>query len=315
MNVQDNNKFCPECGMKVDSNMKFCPKCGASFNITNGRETNSIFNVNETDMNSTKKVNKNYCNRCDTELKEGQEFCYNCGEKAENIVNNEEPQILNEYNENFNNTKVINKKKKNIIFFGAIISIALFVAIIVLSPKIFVSVDDLIMEGNYQKAYQKASNDRKMEVLAQNAITHLSVEVSKNLTDPSSFILNEAYYYASQGEEGIISQWAVLNISSTNALGQSITNYWCYYGVDDIWGLMGQTETLKYVPEKDNFVVYMVLTYMINGDESIKLNDSNIYIINEMFRNNVLDKVKLIEYDSIDKSIIPEREDNTNILD
>ena len=70
---------------------------------------------------------------------------------------------------------------------------ALPISFIKISPKIFISIDDLLAQGKYEEAYKKAKNEEKENVYYENAIAYVSSEIIESYKDPSSFELREAW--------------------------------------------------------------------------------------------------------------------------
>ena len=203
-----------------------------------------------------------------------------------------------------------NKKGKII---GVIGLIAVIVAVFIfIAPKIFVSIDTLCAQGNYEKAYARASEDEKNTVLAENIIAYLSYESSENLKDPSSFLLRDAYYIVSYnaGEERIYQQ-AVLYISGKNGFGGNSSSYWIW-GADENgdWSYIGSCSGLNLDSDDDDYIVSLIATVLVESRNAIKLSNASIKNINKAFESGELDSIVLIGNDALDTSIMPKDGEN-----
>ena len=87
---------------------------------------------------------------------------------------------------------------------------AAVVAGVLLIPRLLVSTDDLLAQGAYAQAYERAGSDEKEDVLTENQIAYLCKDVIEELKDPSSFKLRNAWY----DQEG---QYIVLKVSGKNS--------------------------------------------------------------------------------------------------
>lgn len=193
---------CKKCGAPLGDGQAFCPKCG------------------------TPKVEekKNVCGKCGAKLQDGQEFCPKCGQKAGLAVDAGVSSAISQFNAGVNKINEAKKKKPVKMIIAAVVAVAVIVIGALVAPKIFVSVEDLCAQGNYEKAYAKASGDEKNTVLAENVMAYLSEESSDNLKDPSSFVLRDAYYNVSYNEEeDRIYQQAVLYVSGSNSYPSRIS--------------------------------------------------------------------------------------------
>lgn len=224
------------------------------------------------------------CPKCKTECADNQQYCHRCGKN------------LNSKN-NSMHSKVIIGISVSILFL-IVIFIAVF-GVIYVFPYMFVTVDDLMMQGNYEEAYMKSDNEKE-RVIIESTIAYLSYESSRMLRNPDSFILQEVYYH--DGEvEGLNSQkQIVLYISGTNGYGAVTSNYW-------IWEFNSKTKQWEYVwtlgtiHSFENYKqgkildekYYKVVNKIINQD-NIKNCDSMIENINNHFKNDKIKEVKMI---------------------
>lgn len=200
---QETEKFkCLNCGTTLEAEQEFCPKCG----IKRGERKVIL------------------CPKCNSEIQIGQKFCPKCGEKIKlenkTVINS----VKNKYQRKL---KGINKKKLGIIVgIIAVLAIAGF-AFMKISPKIFVSTDDLLAQGNYQEAYKKAKNEEKERIYYENAIAYVSSEIIEAYKDPSSFELREAWIDKSEKR-------IVLRTAGKNSFGGMTSSYqYITYDKDD----------------------------------------------------------------------------------
>jgi len=273
---------CKKCGAPLGDGQAFCPKCG------------------------TPKVEekKNVCGKCGAELQDGQEFCPKCGQKAGLAVDAGVSSAISQFNAGVNKTNEAKKKKPVKMIIAAVAALAVIIVGVLLAPKIFVSVEDLCAQGDYIKAYEKASGAEKEEVLAENVIAYLSEESSDNLKDPNSFNLREGYYYAWKNEDGTFGQQAVLYMSGNNSYGAAVSNYWVwvYDNDDEEWGYWGSFDTTEF--EDDDELADMLGKVVLESvlEKGIKLEKSQVKNINAQFEADTLYTVELIDKDDIDTS-------------
>lgn len=273
---------CKKCGAPLGDGQAFCPKCG------------------------TPKVEekKNVCGKCGAELQDGQEFCPKCGQKAGLAVDAGVSSAISQFNAGVNKTNEAKKKKPVKMIIAAVAALAVIIVGVLLAPKIFVSVEDLCAQGDYIKAYEKASGAEKDEVLAENVIAYLSEESSDNLKDPESFNLREGYYRAWTDSDGVFRHQAALYMSGNNSYGAAVSNYWVWtYNVeDDEWEYFGSVDTYKTDDDDElgDMLTKMILENIL--EEGIKLDKSQVKNINAQFEADTLYTVELIDVDTIDAS-------------
>lgn len=260
---------CLKCGEELKKDQEFCPICG------------------------TKKGNKNnkLCEKCGTVIEEGQKFCPKCGNKAKLSIQSD---IVSK-------TKNINKP----LLFGIIglVVILLLGGCVAtkLLPKIFVSTEELLAEGNYREAYDKAKKEEKQDILDENMMAVISNLAVEGLKDPESFILRNAWYDKS-------AKRVVLEVSGNNSYGAKVTGYWYFtYNKDDekyvlYTSLSSLTEekTYSFDDYKERIEKILknaarkVVKNMIN-DDSIKIKKESIDNINNLFEKGILDDVEILE--------------------
>lgn len=281
----DNAIVCSNCGTILKPGDNFCKKCGSAVKVPQIR----------------------VCTKCGAELEEDHAFCPKCGQKADSASYAKVvavPVVAGREGQN----AAINKGKVN----KKIITIATVVAAIVLClfviPKSFVSVDSLCAQGNYEKAYKKASKSQKVEVAAENAAAVQSAFAIDNLKNPDSFVLRDVYFYENDTNEESVSRNLVLSISGSNSYGASVTNYWLFTWEDDppAWDYFCSVSDL--VDEEissyddddeafeklfDNVGRNIIKQTMEDG---IRLSKSAVKRINNLFSEDILDEIELIDY-------------------
>lgn len=239
---------------------------------------------------STENSKNSICCKCGTELQKGQEFCPKCGQKAE----------LQTAANNVNQKK--GKKAVKIIIAAAAAVIIIAVCAAIFAPKIFVSVDELCAQGNYEKAYTKADEDKKLDIRAENAVAVQSALSAENLKDPDSFQLREAYYF--EYHDG--GKQIVLYISAKNGFGATVGSYWLYNLNSEVegwryWGSVSDLDKEEYSvyddkderseKEMNNLCRVFITQIMKTG---LKLSKDAVKRINTMFEAGTLENVKLL---------------------
>ena len=121
-----NEKRCPNCQALCEDDQIFCPECGASL--------------------------KKLCAKCGAELHDDQMFCPKCGTNAcETMHNNSE--AVSQYN-----MQQLKKSKKKSVFIILFAVLAIFGAVFIkfIAPVVFITPEELMLQGDYKKAYEKA---------------------------------------------------------------------------------------------------------------------------------------------------------------
>ena len=184
------NQYCVYCGGRIEPEKHYCVRCGKS-SVTEGLR---------------------HCTQCGAELGEHQKFCGKCGHKAANVIMPKELDSIT------GRAKKVNSKKM-------IIGIAVIVALIALImigksvvPKLFVTPEEYMAQGNYEKAYEKADEKEKESVLVENLIAQICSTAKSDLKDPESFKLRDGWY--DKKEKRI-----VIQIQGTNSYGGQNTSY------------------------------------------------------------------------------------------
>lgn len=170
------------------------------------------------------------------------------------------------------------------------------------SPALFITTDELLASGDYQKAYEKAHDDEeKTIVLAENAAAYACKDVITSLKDPSSFVLREGMYIA---EDHI-----VLEVSGKNGFGGYTTSYWVYeydetLNTFEYACYLSDLEEEEYYSFDDyeeslekllnNIYRALIKDNLSNGRYTF-LPEKSIKNINSLFENDLLEDVELIK--------------------
>lgn len=248
---------------------------------------------------------KRFCPGCGNELQPMEGFCPKCGTKCQLPAYPVAPQAPDVYG---TPAPAPAKKKKGLligIIAGAAALLVLLMALIL--PKAFVSVEKLCARGDYEKAYSKAKDSEKNEVLAENVIAYLSNESTEMMKVPSSFELRDGYYYVSYNKEKKrIYQQAVLVIDGENGHGDMVTNYWIWIADENgDWDLSGTCTSLDLSYSDDDFYLSVLAKVIIEGDHCYKLSKTSEDNINRMFEDDTLEDVELIDIKDFDKKSLP----------
>ena len=268
-------EVCANCGATLEEGQEFCHKCGTP--------------------------KKNVCAKCGAELQEGQEFCPKCGQKAGLAVDNNVASAIDQFNSDV--AKANAKKKKTPIIVGVALVILVLAALAfkTVAPKIFVSVEQLCEQGNYEKAYAKANDEEKELVYAENLIAVMSAKAADGLKDKSSFELRDAWFDKDR-------QAVILQVGGKNSYGGVVTNYWYYmYDEDDkeyqLFTTLSDLDEESYSKYDDTDEMLEKLlknvaresVKKIINDSSKKLDKKSVKNINNLFKEDKLDYVDLLD--------------------
>lgn len=313
-------KKCISCQKDYDDSMQFCEICGKELVIAEEITDNSSNNVEEKNEEKVEGFciycggqivpDKGYCSRCGKSaivegqrhctgcgqvLSETQKFCAKCGQKVSNIV---VPKSLDEAAEKVKKVDV--KKFKRIVIAVGVLVVVFFAAKAIL-PKVFVSSEQYLIEGNYTKAYEKAKKDGKEAVLVENLIAHLCAKSQDSLKDPDSFKLRDAWY----DEE---SDRIVLKIQGKNSYGGDVSNYWYFTFEDEdqeyqLWTTVSdfeEEEVNSWDDYSEKFEKLLenaakeTISEIIN-EKDYKLDKELVERINGLKTQDILEDVELLE--------------------
>ena len=183
---------------------------------------------------------------------------------------------------------------------------ALGVFYIKVAPKVFRDAESYMAEGDYQTAYEKAKSDAERNaIFVENLAAVQSADAVLNLKFPTSFVLNNAYYWDNDGDCKL-----VLDLNAQNSYGESIVNYWMYSKDTNDGGwqyicAFGDLEEEEKSEWDSNETVYRKLTdnsnkrriqqIMLAGSQ---VDENGIKRINDMAVSGTLDAVKLLNTDN-----------------
>ena len=255
-----------------------------------------------------------FCPKCGTPLKEGMPFCGSCGAKIEKAP-----------------AATASAKKKN---FKPVIGIAIVLVLVIgiaalVLPDMLATPDDLLEQGKYEAAYNKASDDEKPDVLAKIIgagqfkvaydlvdddekdkvlAANVAAVVSADLVNTfkgtfSNFLLDEVYFDKDANEIAFKSSM------TRDSNGDSGSTWWdIRYDDDD-----NEYERYAYVFDLEDETIYTysdtlsekAKKYVNNAvrenirnmmrDDNMRLDDAYVNGINQLSENDALDKVKLLD--------------------
>lgn len=122
-------------------------------------------------------------------------------------------------------------KKKSSDKLKAIAGIAATAVVIVLIaifaiPALTISPQELIAQGDFERAYSKASDDQKQDVLVANLAAVVSNDLIDNLKDSDSYELKNIYFDEDAYE-------MILEVSANNSFGGRVSNWYDYRFEED----------------------------------------------------------------------------------
>lgn len=273
---------CLNCGAKLKPEEEFCPKCG----MKKGEQRKII------------------CQKCGAELQLKQKFCPKCGAKTKVEMDD----IVNSVKKDCRKTMKSIKIKRIHIMLFVIICIIAFVVIRFSAgfiKKMSVTVDDLLADGKYTEAYQKAKNEEKDDVILENTLAVLSNTISEGLKNPASFSLTSAWFDKDNKK-------IVMNVSGTNSYGGVVSSYYyCTYSDTDnkyevycsLSDLSNETYS-KYdsSDEKMEKLIKNVARSVVKGiiyKDEYKVQGKMINNINKLFKEKKLNDIELIKTETV----------------
>lgn len=244
------------------------------------------------------------CEVCGKEIELDQAFCPYCGKSTGNMIDTDDQYERNQLDAEAG--KLNKPKKKSLVYLivGAVIAATVIVTGALLVPKLFVSVEDLCAQGKYEKAYEKATDDKKLEVKIENAVAVQSAFCVDNLKDPDSFVLREAY--CTEGSDTYTDS-IVLFVSGANSYGAKVSSYWLftYDSEENEWVYhcslsdLSLEEASSYDDEDERLEIAMNNLYRLRIEaviqNGIELSKDAVKRINTMFEQDILDEVKLLD--------------------
>lgn len=282
-----NKKFCVYCGTAIEGELNYCKNCGRS----------------------TEDANLRHCVNCGEIINKNQKFCPKCGNNVKNaVLNNKLKGLGSKASEANNKIKELGSKAKGISkkkLISAVVGIVLLIACVIVGiinvPKLFISTEDYLSQGNYQKAYEKASDEEKESVLVENLIAKISKDTKEDLKNPNSFELSGVWYDKENNR-------IILDVNATNSYGGVIGNYWYYYFKKSdskyaLWDTIADfDEETTYSWDDSNEKLEKILenaakriVKKVISDDDLKLDDEITERINKLNKEGKLKEVKLLD--------------------
>lgn len=241
------------------------------------------------------------CKKCGCRVSDTATFCEKCGAPMAEFG------IKESENAGVQKEKSFKTKLPIFVVIALVCIAALGVFYIKVAPKIFRDTESYMAEGDYETAYAKAKTDtERNSIFVENLAAVQSADAVLNLKFPSSFVLNNAYYWDDDGDCKL-----VLDLNAQNSYGESIVNYWMYSKDtnDGSWQYIcafGDLEEEEKSEWDSNETVYRKLTdnsnkrriqqIMLAGS---KVDEKGVKRINDMAVSGTLDAVKLLNTDSV----------------
>ena len=273
---------CSNCGAALNPGQAFCAVCGTPAPAP------------------APAPKANVCSNCGNEIQEGVAFCPNCGNNVSVAAPTPTAPSIDAYNQQ------VAKKKSNMpkIIIGAVAAVLVVVLAIVLIPILNVTTEELLAEGNYIEAYEKAESSSEKEAIAdENLVAYISQMCVDALKDSKSFDLREAY--VNHGDDDTCQ--IVLKVAANNSYGNTVINYWIYtYDKDEqkyeLWDSYSDLTEEDYYSWQDydekveimlnNLIKERIKTIM--ADSSTKISSTSVDNINSLFEKGILDDVTLL---------------------
>lgn len=214
------------------------------------------------------------CPSCGAPLIEGASYCGSCGAK----VGNTEPIPAN------------SKKNKNTrvkLIIGIAVAIVVCVVIAVFAvPAITITPQQLVARGDFEKAYNKASDDQKQEVLVANLATVCSKDLIEDLNDPDSYRLRSLYFDADSGG-------MVLEVSASNEAG-GLSTSWYYYR----YNKEKKEYQLDLGPSTFEDEIIYETQYTVGGKTIHHYHETAESLVRKMLENNMRERMRKLVTDN-----------------
>ena len=196
----------------------------------------------------------------------------------------------------FKQKKQINK----IILICGITFLLLIIAIVCIMfvPRLQKTVDDYLAVGDYSKAYHVAKTDEeKSGVIRENTIAVCSALCLDVLKDSESFCLRDGWY---DGEKN-----AVITVSANNSFGNTVVNYVllfyddssCSWTIFDSYADLNNEKIASYDDIAKRFEKGVHNLGLLTIKETMlsqnKIDKYGIYRINNIYKENALENIKL----------------------
>lgn len=275
--------FCKHCGNEIVNNDDYCNRCGRN-----------IYDES-----------KRHCTNCGKVLETKQTFCDKCGQKVSSIV---VPKAVSDVKNKFSKKRIITAA------IALVVLVSMVIAGVKLIPKLFVTYDAYMAEGDYKKAYDKAGEDEKELVIKENIAVIISALTKESLKDSDSFVLREVYV-----EEDMKN--IVLKEQGNNSYGGAVSGYvWYQWDDEDAefksWGSCSDFDKEEFDSWDDtddkiekianNFVKEHVKNVI--SEKKLKMDSAVVDRINGLNKNGKLGDIKLLDEA---KTILGEKDDDT----
>lgn len=269
---------CVNCGAPLGDTQAFCPHCGTPKQVPQMK----------------------LCEKCGAQLADGQAFCPHCGQRAGLVMDSNVNAAINQFNASVMQTNEAQKKKPVKIIIAvvaAVLAVALAIAVI---PNLIKSAEDYACDGNFEKAYAVADDDKKEDIIALNNVVVCSAKCVDSLKDSKSFDLRDAWYKPENG-------YVVLKVAANNSYGNTVLNYWLYtYDHEDkrweLWDSyvdLEREEASSYASSDEKLEVLfhnVGITLIENAMKSeFKLYKDGIKNVNTLFANDKLHMVEVLD--------------------
>lgn len=244
------------------------------------------------------------CKKCGCRVNNTASFCDKCGAPMAEFG------IKESKNAEVQKGKGLKTRLPIFVVIALVCIAALGVFYTKVAPKFFRDAESYMAEGDYQTAYEKAKTDTERNaIFVENLAAVQSADAVLNLKFPTSFVLNNAYYWDNDGDCKL-----VLDLNAENSFGESIVNYWMYSKDtnDGSWQYIcafgdleeeekseWDSDETAYRKIKDNSNKRRIQKIMLEGSLAGSQVDKNgIKRINDMAVSGTLDAVKLLNTDN-----------------
>lgn len=275
--------FCKHCGNEIANNNDYCNHCGRDIHDEN----------------------KKHCTNCGKVLEANQTFCDKCGQKVSNVIM---PKAVSNVKNKFSKKKILTAS------IALVVLVSLVITGVKLIPKLFVSYDTYMAEGDYKKAYDKANDEEKELVIKENIAAIVSSLTKESFKDSSSFILREVYV-----EEDMKN--VVLKEQGNNSYGGAVSGYVWYQWDDEnaefnSWGSCNNfdVEEFNSWDDTDDKVEKLANNLVKNhvkdviSEKKLKMDSTVVNRINELNKNGKLENIQLLDEA---KTILGKKDNNT----
>lgn len=262
--------FCKHCGNEIVNDDDYCNHCGRNIHDENIK----------------------HCTNCGKVLETNQTFCDKCGQKVSNIL---VPKAVSNVKNKFSKQKII------VAAIALVVLVSGVITGVTLIPKLLVSYDTYMAEGDYESAYNRAGEDEKELVIKENIVAIVSCLTKESLKDSNSFVLREVYV-----EEDMKN--VVLKEQGSNSYGGTVSGY-VWYQWDDknaefkLWGSCSDFDEEKYYSWDDTndklekLAKNLVKTHVkdVTSKQKLKMEPAVADRINALNKDGKLENIELLD--------------------